>query len=73
MDECDDRVLPSPGGSLGVYLISDESMGLLSNGKASMHSTLGARMSSYFQYEKDDSCRIVHGWERSHHMWPLYL
>jgi len=48
--------------SPGVYLILDRQLNISYIGKASMGSTLGARLSSYFAYAKDGSerCRIVH-------------
>ena len=46
----------------GVYLILDCKLSVIYIGKASMHNTLGYRLSGYFAYTNDGTgrCRIVH-------------
>ncbi|MCZ6743984.1 MAG: GIY-YIG nuclease family protein [Alphaproteobacteria bacterium] len=50
----------------GVYLIFDENKHLLYVGKASMESNLGARLSSYFQYDPNNRNKCItnprHDW-----------
>lgn len=49
----------------GVYLILGGEYQLLYVGKASANNTLGVRLSSYFVYDSDCSCKVVHqGWTK---------
>jgi|APEBP8051072210_1049370.scaffolds.fasta_scaffold00009_107 hypothetical protein len=53
----------------GVYAIFGSDMTLLYVGKSSMNSFLGARLSSYFGYTPERTCRIKGEWSIS----PRYL
>jgi hypothetical protein len=47
----------------GVYLVFDHELSLRYIGKASMRSSIGARLGTYFGYAEDRSCKILHtGW-----------
>lgn len=48
----------------GVYFICDEHMHLLYIGKASWNNSVGARLGSYFGYNPDSSCKVIHNWTR---------
>jgi len=49
----------------GVYLIFDEKLDLLYVGKASLNSSIGDRLYTYFREGQDHGCRIRHeGWDR---------
>ncbi len=50
-----------PGGeSAGVYAILDTGLNLVYIGKASMNSSIGIRLSSYFVFDKERKCKIKH-------------
>ena len=57
--------------SAGIYGILDEELQLLYVGKASLGSTLGSRLSSYFRHDQNRHCR-----PEPHHTWsgnPRYV
>ena len=48
----------------GVYVILTEGLDILHIGKASMTSTVGGRLGSYFGYTRDRRCKVRHKWTR---------
>lgn len=44
----------------GIYAIIDSGMNVLYIGKSSMQGSVGGRLSSYFGYKDDRSCKIKH-------------
>ena len=52
---------PWPGGnSAGVYVITDVDQKLVYIGKASMNSSIGNRLSTYFEFDENRGCRLKH-------------
>ncbi|SDX55163.1 GIY-YIG catalytic domain-containing protein [Lutibacter oricola] len=46
-------------GKYGVYLIMDKDENVIYIGESK---NIGKRLSNYFQYSKDNSCKIMHKW-----------
>ena len=46
----------------GIYAFIDKNLEVVYVGKASLRSTLGARVSSYCGYATDRSCQMYHRW-----------
>ncbi|QXP68636.1 GIY-YIG nuclease family protein [Polaribacter sp. AHE13PA] len=53
-------------GKYGVYLIMDKDKNVIYIGESS---NIGNRLSDYFQYSEDKSCKIIHKWSTT----PKYV
>jgi len=53
-------------GKYGVYLIMDKDKNVIYIGESI---NIGKRLSDYFQYSEDKSCKIVHNWSKT----PKYV